>query len=77
MHYWRDKQGREADFVLPRGRDAVDVIECKWDPAALDGSALEVFRRYYPKGRNWLCSPSAVHPWVKRVGSLESPAHPD
>jgi uncharacterized protein len=71
VHYWRDKQGREVDFVLPRGRDKVDIVECKWDPAALDHSAMELLRRYYPKGRNFLCSPSAEQPWVKRAGSLE------
>ena len=28
VRYWRDKQGREVDFVLARGRDQADVIEC-------------------------------------------------
>jgi len=32
--YWRDKQGREVDFVLAHRRDEVDAIECKWDPGA-------------------------------------------
>ncbi len=69
--YWRDQQGREVDFVLPRGREEVDVIECKWDPAAFDGDGLRVFRGYYPKGRNYLVSPSGAPGYVKRIGSLQ------
>lgn len=29
VRYWRDKAGREVDFVRPRARDAVDAYECK------------------------------------------------
>ena len=71
VRYWRDKGGREIDFVLAQKRDAVDAIECKWNPAAFDGTALKLFREYYPKGRNYLVTPSAETPYVKRVGELE------
>ena len=54
VRYWHDKSGREVDFVLAHGRDAVDAIECKLSPAAFESSALQVFRGYYPKGRNYL-----------------------
>jgi predicted AAA+ superfamily ATPase len=69
--YWRDKPGHEVDFVLARGRDEVDVIECKWDPGAFDSSALRLFRGYYPKGRNYLVSPSGDPTYSKRYGNLE------
>ncbi len=69
--YWRDKKGHEIDFVLPRGRDDVDVIECKWSPSAFDATALAVFRKYYPKGRNYLVTPSTVPPYGKRFGPHE------
>ncbi len=87
--YWRDKKGHEIDFVLPRGRDDVDVIECKWSPSAFDATALAVFRKYYPKGRNYLVTPSTVPPYGKRFGPHEitlcnpsgllnnAPSHPD
>ena len=71
VHYWRDKSGREIDFVVPRGRQDVDAIECKWDPSAFNGAALSLFRRYYPRGRNYLVSPSATSPYTKRSGSVE------
>ena len=71
IRYWRDKSGREMDFVLTRRRDEVDAIECKWDPGAFDGSALRVFRGYYPKGRNYLVTPSGDPGYAKRYGKLE------
>jgi predicted AAA+ superfamily ATPase len=69
VHYWRDKQGREMDFVLAHRRDEVDVIECKWNSTAFDSTALELFRSYYPKGRNFLVSPSGSPGYVKQFGS--------
>src|SRR3990167_8783975 len=29
VRYWRDRNGREVDFVLARRRDEVDAVECK------------------------------------------------
>jgi len=52
IQYWRDASGREIDFVIPRNRAEVDIIECKWDPKKLDPAAVEVFRSCYPKGNN-------------------------
>lgn len=71
VRYWRDKSGRELDFVLARGRSAVDVVECKWNVDAFDGAALEVFRKYYPKGRNYLVSPAAEPGYFRRSGGHE------
>ena len=71
VRYWRDKQGREVDFVLAHRRDEVDVIECKWNSDAFNAAALAVFRSYYPKGRNYLVSPSGATAYTKRFGSLE------
>jgi len=69
--YWRDKQGREVDFVLDHRRDVVDAIECKWNPKAFDGAGLAGFRRSYATGRNYLVSPSGDPAYTKRFGSLE------
>ena len=71
IRYWRDKSGREVDFVLAQRRDEIDAIECKWDPGAYDNSALRVFRDYYPKGRNYLVTPSGDPAYTKRYGKLE------
>jgi hypothetical protein len=70
VRYWRDKSGREVDFVLAHRRDAVDAIECKWNPAAFDSASLKVFRSYYPKGHNFLVTPSADTAYVKNYGDM-------
>lgn len=71
IHYWRDKAGREVDFVIAQRRDEVDAIECKWDLGEFDAQALQVFRSYYPKGRNHLVTPSGEPAYNKRFGSLQ------
>jgi predicted AAA+ superfamily ATPase len=70
-YYWRDKAGREVDFVRPRGRDTVDAYECKWDPSALEADALKVFREHYPKGKNYLLTPLSGPAYPRRVKGLE------
>ena len=57
VHFWRDKQQREVDFVMPRGRDAADAIECKWKPESFETRGLAAFREQYPKGKNYVVSP--------------------
>jgi uncharacterized protein len=69
--YWRNKAGNEIDFILSFQRDAIDAIECKWDPGAFDVSSLRLFREYYPKGRNYLVTPSGDPAYRKRYGRIE------
>jgi predicted AAA+ superfamily ATPase len=65
VRYWRDKTGHEVDFVIERGRDEVDAIECKWSSDAFDSLPLRAFRSCYPKGRNYLVTPSAETGYTK------------
>jgi len=71
VRYWRDKQGREIDFVLSRRRDEVDAIECKWNPDAFDATSMKLFRSFYPLGRNYLVTPSGDPAYMRRYGDLE------
>lgn len=57
IQFWRDKQEREVDFVVPRTSDAADAIECKWNPEAFETRGLAAFRQNYPKGKNYVVSP--------------------
>ena len=59
IHFWRDKQQREIDFVVPRGPDTVDAVECKWKPKAFETRGLAAFRSLYPKGKNYVVCPLA------------------
>lgn len=70
IQYWRDKAGREIDLVIPRARQDVDAIECKWEPAHFDATALRVFRTAHPRGRNFVISPAATESYQKRYGDL-------
>jgi predicted AAA+ superfamily ATPase len=71
IHYWRDKAGYEVDFIVPHARGKIDAIECKWDPAAFDPSALKRFRSHHPDGGNFLVTPSSIPAHARRFGELE------
>ncbi|MBM3890824.1 MAG: ATP-binding protein [Verrucomicrobia bacterium] len=71
LHFWRDKQQREVDFVLPRGRDATDAIECKWNVEAFEPRGLVAFRENYPKGRNIVVSPQVTATYKRRMQGME------
>ncbi|MBM4376051.1 MAG: ATP-binding protein [Deltaproteobacteria bacterium] len=68
-HYWRDKSGRELDFVLPRG-ERVDAIEVKWSESAFDPKNLAHFRALYPEGTNYLVTGATTRAATKRYGAL-------
>ncbi|MBL68714.1 MAG: ATPase [Verrucomicrobiales bacterium] len=70
IHFWRDKQQREVDFVVPRGRGVVDAIECKWSTHSFETRGLKAFRDNYPKGRNYLVSPQASKSFVRKLDGL-------
>lgn len=69
--FWRDKEQREVDFVLPRGRKQVDVIECKWDVDAFELRGLSAFRENYPQGRNLIVSPQVTKSYVRRCKQFD------
>jgi predicted AAA+ superfamily ATPase len=69
LHYWRDKSGREVDFVVRRGRE-VDAFECKINPDRFDPESMSVFREAYPRGRNFLVCPGIQEPYDRRSGRL-------
>ena len=71
IHFWRDKQQREVDFVIPSGRDKVDAIECKWKPEALEMRGLKAFRNQYPNGKNYVVSPLNGPAYERSQGGLK------
>ena len=68
IFYWRDKSQREVDFVIRRGRDRVDLVECKIKPDAVEATAVEAFRKLYPAGENYVASPGATRSYRTRRG---------
>lgn len=71
LFFWRDKSGRELDFVIRRGRDRLDVVECKIDPDEFRPRALDAFRERYPEGENFVVGPIVTEPWRMRRGTHE------
>jgi predicted AAA+ superfamily ATPase len=69
VHYWRDKSGREIDFVIPRG-ERVDAIEVKWSAEAFDPKHLAHFRTLYPHGENLLVTGATTRAAVRSFGEL-------
>jgi hypothetical protein len=71
IHYWRDKQHREVDFVVPQRGGGVDALECKWRASEFDPRGLRAFRERYPKGRNFLVVPLTGDPYERSVGGMK------
>lgn len=69
--YWRDKSGREIDFVVRRGGRRVDAIECKMNPGRVDPGIFRHFREFYPEGGNFVVSPFEDEAHSRRVGDME------
>lgn len=57
LQFWRDKQQREVDFVVPKGRGAAHAIECKWSTSGFEVKGLAAFRALHPRGQNLLVVP--------------------
>ena len=71
LNYWRDKSGREVDFVIKSGRRQADAVECKINPDHFDSANLTVFRSLYPEGRNYVLSPNVKTSYQRRFGKLQ------
>jgi len=71
LGYWRDKTGREIDFVLQRGDGRVDAIECKISPDRFDVNVLRQFRSLYRRGENWAVCPMVTDKYTRNFGELK------
>jgi len=70
LFYWRDKSGREVDFVVKGRRKQSDAIECKINPDHFDPAHLTIFRSLYPEGKNYVLSPNIKTSYQRRYGKL-------
>lgn len=71
LHYWRDKQGHEIDFVWqPRGR-AVTAIECKWSARDFDPANFRIFAKSYPKAALIVVSTDATPSFTRDYGGVK------
>lgn len=68
--YWRDKSGREIDFVIKSNGNKAEAVECKINPDQFDPANLAVFRSLYPEGDNYILSPAVKSPYQRRYNNL-------
>ena len=71
LYYWRDKSGREIDFIIKATGQRVHAIECKIHPDQFDPKSLDVFRAQYPEGENYVISPFIKTPFKKSYRNLK------
>ena len=71
IFYWREKGGREVDFVVRRGEGHVDTFECKIDPDEVGVGPVTAFRRRYPLGRDYVVVPAERRAYRIRRGERE------
>ena len=68
--YWRDKSNHEIDIIVDvRGRDPI-AIECKWSASDFDAKNLQIFRKRYPAGENFVVSADVDRPFLRTVGNV-------
>jgi len=72
LHYWRDKQHHELDFIVELGRRReLLAIECKSTATKFDASGMQAFRRRYPKGKNLVVTLRSTDAHVRTHSDIE------
>lgn len=66
IHYWRDKQKHEVDFIVAKNKAEPMVIECKWTSADFDPANVKIFRGFYPKGLNFVVARDVERSYARR-----------
>jgi uncharacterized protein len=55
LRYFRDRDGREVDFVVVEGRRPLLLVECKWSDTEADRS-LRYLKQRFPEADAWQLS---------------------
>jgi len=67
LFYWRDKSGREIDYIIKTHDKRVLTFECRISPEHFDLRNLIAFRALYPNGDNYLVCPFVKENYQTRV----------
>ena len=65
--YWRDKSGREIDFIVRGQNGSIHTLECKINPDNFNTDALNKFRKLYPTGKNLVVSPYIEDVYTQKI----------
>lgn len=66
IHYWRDKQKHEVDFVWAPRKGQPVAIQCKWRAAACDPGDFKPFTNIYPNAALWVIAADRTS-WITRT----------
>lgn len=73
LHYFRDVERREVDFVLAERRKPLTLIECKWADAEIDRS-LRYLKARFPQCEAWQISATGSKDYLSGEGIRVCPA---
>lgn len=73
LRYFRDKDGREVDFIVVDKHKPILIVECKWGDAEIDKS-LKYFKSKFPKTEAWQISAVGRKDFVSKEGIRVAPA---
>jgi predicted AAA+ superfamily ATPase len=73
LRYFRDTDGREADFVVVERRQPILCVECKWADAEIDRGLRYLVARF-PRCDAWQVSAVGRKDYVSREGIRVAPA---
>jgi len=73
LHYFRDIEGREVDFVITESRRPRLIVECKWSDAAPDRS-LRYLKARFPDADAWQISAAGTKDYRSPDGIRVAPA---
>lgn len=70
IHYWRDKQGHEVDFIVKRRGLAPIVVEAKWNSRDFNYSGLRSFINRYPDTKAFVVASDLSYPSTKKIEGI-------
>ena len=71
LHYWRDKNHHEVDFVIANRGQPPTFIECKRSAAGFDDRTLRLFRKKYPGGKNYVVTLDVTKTFQQNLSDLD------
>lgn len=73
LRYFRDRDGREVDFVVTEHRQPILLVECKWRPGPVDKS-IRYLKRRFPDTEAWQVTALGDRDFVDPDGIRVTPA---
>jgi uncharacterized protein len=73
LHYFRDIDGREIDFIICEARKPIMAIECKWQDGPI-GKGLRYFKKRFPDCQAWQISMCSQKDYLSSEGIRVSSA---